>query len=668
MDNLPDPTFIIDTEKRVLAWNAALAELTGVTSEDILGKGQGAYAVPFHGEAVPVLVDHFGDVDSGLWRQHYDLVETRGDTLYAEGFVPFLHGGQGAHLAVTASPFRRRDGQIIGAIQTMRDLTDRHDHEESLRASEEKLRSLIGTMNDGLVIFDAEGRVTFANRSLCRLLGWAETDLEGFPVTRLLTGWTEDQSLESWFGWTVGADKGLENEWQDSSGTTVPLHLSPSHICDARGRFAGGLVLVTDLSRVREDARRIRDLNEMLEQRVIDGTHELLATNQALRRSEERFRRIIESLQQGYIFYSRTTDGEFTYVSPSFRKILGLSDLADFSSGFATWLQRRDNREARASSEKINLGYRQDPGDFHIPGRDGALMTMEIQETPVFRKNGTISSVEGLLRDVTEDRHNQTLMAQTQQQLIQSEKQAALGSMVAGLSHEINTPLGIGVTAASHLVEEIKQCLQAYSARQLTQGQFENYLSEAGESAQLIQANLNRATDLLQNFKQVATDQTVAKERSFMLDEYLTDVVQSLKPRFRNTGFRISCRCPENLVLHCDPGALYQVLSNLVMNSLTHGFEGLLVGEISIRAHRRGPFLELDYRDNGNGMKPQELRRLYEPFFTTKRGRGGTGLGMHIVYSNVTKTLGGNIKSTSKPGRGTRITITLPLTGDAGHV
>nr|MEE4267898.1 ATP-binding protein [Candidatus Krumholzibacteria bacterium] len=552
VDNLPDPTFIIDTRKRVLAWNGALAALTGVSSSEILGKGQGDHAVPFPGEAVPVLADHFGDVDDEHWRQHYDRVETRGDTVYAEGFFPFLHGGRGAHLSVTASPFRRRDGQIIGAIQTMRDLTGPRDREGSLRQ--------------------------------------------------------------------------------------------------------------------REDDRRIRDLNEMLEQRVIEGTHELLAMNKALRLSEERFRRIIESLQEGYIFYSRTTDGQFTYVSPSYRKILGLSDLGDFSSRFAAWLQRGDNRPAREAAEKINLGYRQDPEDFHIQCRDGKLRTMEIQETPVFRKNGAISSVEGLLRDVTQDRHNQALMEQTQQQLIQSEKQAALGSMVAGLSHEINTPLGIGVTAASHLVEEIKQCLQAYSARQLTQGQFENYLSEAGESAQLIQANLNRATDLLQNFKQVATDQTAAKERSFKLDEYLGDVVQSLKPRFKNTGFRIVCRCPEDLVLHCDPGALYQVLSNLVMNSLTHGFEGLLVGEISIRAHRRGPFLELDYRDNGNGMKPHELRRLYEPFFTTKRGRGGTGLGMHIVYNNVTKTLGGNIKSTSKPGRGTRITITLPLTGEADHV
>ena len=169
------------------------------------------------------------------------------------------------------------------------------------------------------------------------------------------------------------------------------------------------------------------------------------------------------------------------------------------------------------------------------------------------------------------------------------------------------------------------------------------------------------------SFKQVASDQSAGTARDFKLAEYLKDVIQSLSPQFRRSGCEVVCECDEDLPLHCDPGALYQVLSNLMLNSLNHGFDGRLVGEIRIAARRVDDAVEILYSDDGNGMTRDQLARIYEPFFTTKRGSGGTGLGMHIVYNNVTQILGGTIHCTSKPGRGTRFVISVPLLAEVQH-
>jgi len=664
---LPDPTFVIDSERRVVAWNRALEELTGVPGSEMIGQGNFAYAVPFHGEPVPTLVDHFGDVDLGSWRALYDFVEIRGDTLYAETFVPFLKEGKGAYLWLTACPLYDSEGHITGAIESLRDVTYRKKSEEALRASEKRFRRLIETMNDGLVIFAGDGSVSFTNQSFCDMLGHSHEEVLGGRIEDILPVIAENRPRDQGGDWQSEGCAAVEVKVEHEDGQIFSLRISPNYISDARGRYAGGMAIVSDLTRIRLVEARVRALNRELEQKIIAGTHELRATNKALSRSEERFRRIIESLREGYIFYSMDPVGNLTYVSPSYRDLLGYAKPSSFSARMEQWLADPKNRIARANSEKTRLGYRQKAWDLHVEHRDGTPMILEVQEGPVFDGQGQVVSVEGLCRDVTESRRNLELIQEAQKKLIESEKLAALGGLVAGLSHEINTPIGIGVTAASHLVQETAACLGFYKERQLTRQAFESFLESARESAALIQTNLNRAADLLQNFKLVATDQTAARERTFNLSEYLEEVIQSLSPRFRNTGFKISCSCPADLQVHCDPGALYQVITNLVMNSLDHGFEGMLVGEIQVRVVSSDGNIVLEYRDSGNGMNSRVMARLYEPFFTTKRGRGGTGLGMHIVYSNVTQVLGGSITCTSKPGRGTRFTISVPLQAEVEH-
>ncbi|HPF69934.1 MAG TPA: HAMP domain-containing sensor histidine kinase, partial [Candidatus Krumholzibacteria bacterium] len=192
-------------------------------------------------------------------------------------------------------------------------------------------------------------------------------------------------------------------------------------------------------------------------------------------------------------------------------------------------------------------------------------------------------------------------------------------------------------------------------------------LESMGQAAAAVQANLGRAGDLIQNFKQVAVDQSTVQERDFDLAAYLDEIVLSLRPRFRGTGFRLDVDCPAGIVLHGDAGALYRVISNLVVNSLDHGFAGMLTGTIVIAARRGDEGVVIDYRDDGCGMTREQQQRIYEPFYTTRRGRGGTGLGMHIVWTNVKQVLGGTISCVSAPGRGTRFTLTIPQHVEASH-
>jgi signal transduction histidine kinase/streptogramin lyase len=248
-----------------------------------------------------------------------------------------------------------------------------------------------------------------------------------------------------------------------------------------------------------------------------------------------------------------------------------------------------------------------------------------------------------------------------QRQLVESEKMAALGNLVAGIAHEINTPIGIGVTAASHLEDETRRVMQLMSEGKLSKATLSAYQDDAMQSAQLILANLRRAGQLVRSFKQVAVDQSSEEAREFQLKPYLDEVLLSLGPALKKTHHQISVRCADSLVLYTYPGALSQIVVNLVMNSLIHAFDGIESGEIRIECERYGEEWLLLYRDNGVGMSEETRQRVFDPFFTTKRGQGGSGLGLHIVFNLVTQLLRGHIDCISAPGRGVEFQIAMPV-------
>jgi C4-dicarboxylate-specific signal transduction histidine kinase len=264
------------------------------------------------------------------------------------------------------------------------------------------------------------------------------------------------------------------------------------------------------------------------------------------------------------------------------------------------------------------------------------------------------------------DRSNQELQAsldelrQAQEQLVHAEKMAALGGLVAGVAHEINTPLGIGVTAASYLEQETRKLGVELEEKRLSAEGLHRFRQSALESCQLILRNLMRADKLVKSFKQVAVDQSSEQKRRIDLDSYLHEIMNSLHPTLKRTGHEVVIDCPSGLSLETYPGALYQIVVNLVLNSLMHGFPNRNDGHITIRALRQGDTVSLSYRDDGVGMSDEIRRKIFEPFFTTRRGEGGSGLGMHIVWNLATQVLQGSITVESAPGHGTAFELRFP--------
>lgn len=244
-----------------------------------------------------------------------------------------------------------------------------------------------------------------------------------------------------------------------------------------------------------------------------------------------------------------------------------------------------------------------------------------------------------------------------QQDLIESEKMASLGNLVAGVAHEINTPLGIAITGVSSNQESISLIESQLANKTLNQATLINEMQKQREVYQLVQRNLERAEALIANFKQVAVDQSSEQMREVLVLEYLEQLHTSLAPLTKGKDITVSITCSETLLVETYPGAWYQVMSNLIQNSITHGFDGQKKGNIAISVMLNNGKLVVVYQDDGKGVSEEVRERMFEPFVTTKRNQGGSGLGMHIVYNLVTQILNGEITSREVENQGAMFEI-----------
>ncbi len=255
---------------------------------------------------------------------------------------------------------------------------------------------------------------------------------------------------------------------------------------------------------------------------------------------------------------------------------------------------------------------------------------------------------------------------QYQSQVIQSEKMASLGQMVAGVAHEVNTPIGLGVTASTMLNDKIEEITSMLEDKSLSAKKLEKFLYESKENTQIIYRNLSRAADLISSFKQVAVDQTADNIRSVEMEEFMREIIISLNPTLKKAHHEIKVQCDPGLILKTKPGPINQIIINLIMNSLIHGFKDTAQGEIHIKVSCTNNRCLIRYSDNGSGIEEKIKQKIFDPFVTTRRGEGGSGLGMHLVYNLVTQALNGNIEVFSELGEGAEFILEFPAIKVAG--
>jgi PAS domain S-box-containing protein len=435
--------------------------------------------------------------------------------------------------------------------------------------------------------------------------------------------------------------------------------------------------------------------------RIKTHLHILKLKAEALRvaiKNKKKLKQLLEAMPVGVTVLN--ADGKPSYTNKRAQQLLGkmpgsLNSLEQIPETYQLYYAGKNElypseklaivRALRGESSSL------DNMEIH---RSDKIIPIEVWGTPIFDEKGNITCAMATFQDITErkqaeadkirliqeceaknvalqmnkkiEEKNKALinamqeLQATQQELIESEKMAALGNLVAGVAHEINTPVGVSMTAASYLESTTEEIANLYKRGDMTRSHLKHYLNSAYKSSTLILRNLIRAAELTKSFKQVAVDQASEQERTFILKDYLDEIVKSLQPKFKRSQIQVSIVCDENIELASYPGAFYQIITNLIINSLIHGFQNEPEGEITIEGRIQDKFLILRYSDNGKGITAEIINKIFEPFFTTNRQKGGSGLGLHITYNLVTHKLNGTIRCESVINQGTTFIMQIP--------
>lgn len=400
----------------------------------------------------------------------------------------------------------------------------------------------------------------------------------------------------------------------------------------------------------------------------------LVAANATIRQTRQRLDLLLDTAPDPML--SVAADGRIVRANQMAEQFFGYhsSELHGMAIEQLIPLDYRENQHLQALHYLCSAPPRPmgDRAALTALKRDGSQALVEISLSHSGEAAARLATVT--LRDVTEREHTrQALVAakqqaelalaqqqQMQNELVQVEKLAALGGLVAGVAHEVNTPIGVMLSAATHLEAQTQKADRAYQGGQLSEEGLTDYFATARQAAQLMALNSQRAADLIQSFKRVAVDQTGGERRVFGVASYIDEVLQSLHPHLKKSPIQIHVDCPPELTMDSLPGAFSQVLTNLLMNALTHAFKPEQAGHIFIAVAQAGSHICLTFSDNGQGIAPELHARVFEPFFTTRRASGGSGLGLHIVHSIVTQSLKGTLAFDSQVGEGTIFTLHLP--------
>jgi len=342
-----------------------------------------------------------------------------------------------------------------------------------------------------------------------------------------------------------------------------------------------------------------------------------------------------------------------------------INELVEFKDKLA--VSQLETDSAKEQIDEQNLLLEQEVAR-KTSSLSSTMLKMEVQQKELIQQKQSLQE-ENARRSKTEKTLTTTNkeliksieeLNKAKERLLEAEKMASLGELSAEVSHEVSTPVGISITSSTYLLDQITRLQHDLQQNKMSKKSIENFIKNANQSTELLTNNLNRASELLTSFKHVAVDQTSDKIRLINVSNYLDEIIQSIHPKLKKTNHCIKVHCDESIEIYSHPGAIAQIIINLIINSIMHGFENINRGEITIEIELHRSQLTLNYKDNGHGMNEKALEKLFDAFYTTKYGKGGTGLGTHIINNLVIDTLNGKISAHSEVEQGLSYHIVLP--------
>ncbi|MBW7900116.1 MAG: PAS domain S-box protein [Rhodocyclaceae bacterium] len=637
-------TGILDVDGTLLDANQASLAFVGQPREAVIGK-------PFW--EVPWWRD-----DDVRDRLQQAVREAAAGRLVRFEVAQRTDGGQIRHIDFSLKPVFDGDGKVRMLIPEGRDITPLKAAEEEARLSERRFAMAFHASPDYITISDIDsGEIVDANEAFERITGWTRTEAVGRRSVEL--GIWRDPAQRAQAVAKLKRD-GFLREFpmalgiRDGSHLDCQLNATPIALGERTLMFA----IVRDVTAQK-------------------------AAAEALRRSEEKFSRIVH-YSPAPLIITDAEAGTVVDVNRAWQDLFGYSRdaiVGRSSQDSGLWVDPADRdalyRALQAGGgelDRYECRYRRVDGSplfalvscrrFDIGGRPCYLWSIT-DITLRHRLEERMAQINSELEARVEERTAE--LRRAQDELIRSEKLAALGALVAGVAHELNTPIGNSVTVASTLHERTQEFAGEVAAGALRRSALNAYLEAAGTASDLLLRSLGQARNLVASFKQVAVDQTSDQRRRFDLREVVGEVLTTLSPTIRKTPFTVTMDIPEGIVLDSYPGPLGQVVTNFVTNALVHAFEGRRQGGVVIRAAAPADGqVTMSVQDDGIGIDQAHFRRIFDPFFTTKLGQGGSGLGLHIVYNIVTRVLGGRIAIDSRLGSGTTFMLTMPLCAPTG--
>ncbi|MCP1609420.1 signal transduction histidine kinase [Azospirillum lipoferum] len=543
---------------------------------------------------------------------------------------------------------RRPNGRVLevrtsltsagGFVRTYSDVTERRRAEDDLAIQRHMLRLTLENMGQGIVLLDRDLHYIAWNSNALDILGVSEEVMRGNPA---LYDVVRHQIATGLVDLPVGAP--------DFGGD---LDAKTLYLMDRIGRPEREFVYARPQGDGRFIEVRVVPLPDGGQVRTFTDITDRVIADEALRQSREILTGVIDAIPA--LIDVKDRDGTVRLTNRFYRDTYGPA--AAPPPGPAT------DRATALDRLVVDSGQGVPFHEDRAPDGDGAIRDWLTTKMPLTDEGGEVTHIVTVALDITARKRAEAELRDAQASLIQAEKLASLAQLVAGVAHEVNTPIGVTLTAISHLGEVVGRIRTLFEENRIRRSDFQEFLDVAWESTRMILSNVERATSLIQSFKQVASDQASGERRPFDLAAYVDEILLSLRPRLRGTRVTVELDIPAGLIVDGYPGSFAQVLSNLIINALVHAFDEGEAGRILLSAREEpAGWIEMHYADDGKGV-PADIRpRIFEPFFTTKRGLGASGLGLSICANIMTGTMRGSIALEDGEGRGTRFLLRFPV-------